>query len=394
VRAVNTERLHAVVDRLLTELAETDTPAILENLVNAFRQLPQDPAQQQTVADLRRRLEETLSEAPSNGFSPAWRRAIDELGVGDLFGTALLERVEEILTRNEMTPVAAADELAPIAERARGLEAAFNQTHESFAFLDIGEEVLGPDEFEVGFLIPRDAVHEEIDELANEMHKLSLILAPFNELVSGTRGEIRVRSISSSEFGVFVEVAPAVIELFSTALQAVLAAYEKLQAIRRGNAEFKKAGEVLNEETLEQIQKQVDSYMAKEIGVIVKELLAASRKRDSARMHELENNLERALNGLANRVAKNYTVEIRAPELPAPDDEGDGKPTPEQKKARKAAEVVHKAQQELVFPEPEGAPTLSLPEPTETRRRTRSTTSRRTTSSRARKKDQNEPTDG
>jgi hypothetical protein len=360
---VNAERLHAVADALLTELRAADTPGILESMVAAFRQLPGDPAQQQVVADLRRQLEERLSNAPSNEFTPAWKRAVDELGVEDLFGKGLLDETEEILTRNDMTPVAAADELTPLAERARQLETSLNQIHDGFAFLNIGAEVLGPDEFEIGFLIPRDAVHEEIDELAKEFHQLSLILMPFLEVVTGTRGETRVRSISSSEFGVFLEVAPAVMELFSAGLQAVLAAYEKVQAIRRANAELK-AGDVLNESTLEDIQKQVDGYMAKEIGIIADELLTASRKGDAPRTNEMKIHLEYALNGIANRIDKNYTVEIRSPELPAPDEEG-GKETPREKQIRKAAQAVRAAQEKLVFPEPSASPILSLPEPKE-----------------------------
>ena len=59
---------------------------------------------------------------------------LNELGVADLIGVQLLDRIEHIFDRNEITPSIAADEMAPIAERVRRLETALDEVLSSFAF--------------------------------------------------------------------------------------------------------------------------------------------------------------------------------------------------------------------------------------------------------------------
>jgi hypothetical protein len=56
------------------------------------------------VAALREQLRERLGKSRTNDFSDAWRLALEELELWDLTGNRLLERIEEIFRRHEITP--------------------------------------------------------------------------------------------------------------------------------------------------------------------------------------------------------------------------------------------------------------------------------------------------
>src|SRR5437763_277958 len=107
ISRVNAERLHAIVNELKAELGDTEAPSLMQQLVQGLQAMAQQPGQsgpEEQVSQVRRQLTENLSAAVSNGYSPAWRQAAKELGVADLLGNALLETVEEIFARNEITP--------------------------------------------------------------------------------------------------------------------------------------------------------------------------------------------------------------------------------------------------------------------------------------------------
>jgi hypothetical protein len=359
---VNAERLHVIAKALNDELEQTEAPSLLSELVAALRQSvddPSQPAHQQNVSSLRQRLDEALSSAPSNSFSPAWREALQELGVADLVGEALEQRIRAIFERNEITPSAAADELAPLVERLQSLQTAVTEVLDSFAFFDIGAEELAPGEFELGFLVPRAAVDEELQELGQEFIKLKRILGPFLELSMGTRPDVHVRSIASSGFQVFLHSAPATALLLATALERLISSYEKVMNIRLAYQQLREAG--ASNEALDGVAQDADRKMGDDIAELVGDLLAKAEGLDSGRANELRKELTDSLNALANRIDRGYGVEVRAGDFPESDEEEPR--DPEEEERRLEAEKVHEMQQKLSFMNVTGKPILQLPEP-------------------------------
>ena len=232
---MNAERLHAIVNALRDEMAEGET-ASLQQLRDNLQQSvasPDAPGPQQEVSRLRTELNGRLSRAPSNEFSPAWREALDELGIADLVGNGLREQIEEVFMRNEITPSAAVSELDPLVERVQQLQSALENVDNGLSFFGIGADELDPGDIEIGFLIPRDAVKDELEELGKEFIKLQQILGPFLEIATGSREGLRVRSISSSAFGAFLHSYPAAALMIATAVERLIASYKNIMDIGR-----------------------------------------------------------------------------------------------------------------------------------------------------------------
>lgn len=350
MRAMNAERLHALANELKVEL-EQGSATLVQQLANGLQQAVQEPNQpshQQSVSASRQKLIDMLEDAPSNRFSPAWRQALEELGVEDLVGRGLRTRIESIFARNEITLSAAAEQLAPIAKEIEGLNQALDQVRAGFGFFGVGAEELNPGDFEIGFLVPRRAVGEELEELGKEFGQIKRILGPLLELSTGGRPDVRVRSISSSEFQVFLESAPATALILATALERLISSYEKVMNIRLARQQLEENG--ASEETLSSAAGDAEEKMAKDIGELVEQLLTDAEGVESGRANELRKELKESLNALANRIDAGYSIEVRAGELPEPDDEAAGEEDHQAAERRQVVEEVSAKQERLSSP--------------------------------------------
>ena len=192
----------------------------------ALSENPNQPEPQQRVSAAREALNDVLRESPANDFSPVWRQALDEMGIGDLVGDVLLESIEAVLLVNDITPNTAAAEVGEIMSRVSEMVTALSQADESLTFFKIRSEDLAPGEFEIGVMIPRRAVGNGLEALGKEFIDLKRIIATFSELAGESRPDIEVRSISSSEFQVFLAAAPIAAALVATTMERLLKSYE------------------------------------------------------------------------------------------------------------------------------------------------------------------------
>jgi hypothetical protein len=280
------------------------------------------------------------------------------VGIADLLGDALADQLERILSGNEITPSAAANEIAEIQERVQQLVASLNQASSALVFFGIGSEELSPGEFEIGFMIPRVAVNDGLEELGEEFVGLKRIVAPFSELAGEGRAEVKVRSISSSEFQVFLESAPATAVLFTLALERLLKVYQQILDIRLKHRELAENND-LPDEVLKPIADHVSEKMKAEIGSITEDVISRAKLDDDGRLNELRNELTRQLDELAERIDRGFDVEVRAGEIPEStedelnEDEAD-------RATREAARTVLEAQKNLEFMNVSGKPILHL----------------------------------
>jgi hypothetical protein len=363
---VNAERLHAIVEALKAEIEETQYPSLLDQLVEGLRESaesPNQPGPQEQASSAREKLNAVLREAPSGDFSAAWRQALDEMGVVDLLGDALANEIERILSGNEITPSAAANELEEIRQRVQQFVNSLNQASSALDFFRIGSGDLAPGEFEIGFLIPRNTVDNGLEHLGQEFVELKKIIAPFSELVGEGRPEIHVRSIASSEFQVFLDSTPAVAAVVATAVERLLAAYERILNIR--NLHRQLAEEDVPDDALEGVAKHVTEGMEGKIREIAENVVAEAELGDSGRSNELKTEVALALRKLAQRIDHGYDIEVRAGEIPE-SSEDDVDDTESDQAMREAARVVLDAQPGLEFMNVSGKAILSLEHPGET----------------------------
>lgn len=354
---MNIEKAHAIFLAIRDEIKSDQTVSLFQQLVTALQNQvsqPQQPNHQQQVSAHLKNLRTKLSNAKSNNFSPAWRMMIEELEISDYLGVHLLETVDEIFSRNQITPATALEELNQIFPKLQSIEAALNQILTGFSSLKIGAEELEPGSCEIGVLIPRTAIKNNIENLSKELKEISGIFGTFEEISTGERTGLELRTVSSSDPSFYFDTLPSVAAFTAVAIERIVSLYKSLLQIKKLRLDLKKEGIPAKE--LKGIDQHANKIIADGIEKLVPELIKEfSVVEDNGRLNELKNSLRISLNKIANRIDKGFNVEIRAEE---PEDvENREDPT----EIKHISLIIEKSES-LRFIKSDGEPILSLPE--------------------------------
>lgn len=358
---MNAERLHAVAADLKADLEGSNEVGILQRLVSALQNLVNQPTQtqyQQEISSTLKELEVASKASRFNDFSPSWRQTADELGATDLLGAALVKKVSEVFQQNQITPSVALAEMQELLQRLTTFAAAIDQVLASFRTLKVGREELAPGECELGVLIPRLFVENLLDRFSQELDELNRIFGVFEELATGSRPSFAIRTISSSELMVYLEVAAIVGACIATAIESIIELYKKLLEIRKLQGELVKQG--VEKKSLKGLEEHANGIMESGIDAVVKELINEFKSPDAGRKNELSIELKYSLKKIANRVDRGFNFEIRMQE---PEPAGDGiEESPENLALTASFERVKEAAPALQFLKLDGPPILSLSE--------------------------------
>lgn len=359
---MNAERLHAIAKAVRKDLEQTNALKTLQALRDALQNQVNQPNQaqhQQNVASELEKLTTALGQAPSNDFSPAWEEALEELGAADLLGDDLLQRIKNVFERNQITPAVALEEINELHSRLNGLNEAVQKLLQGFKTLEIGAEELEAGRAEVGFLIPREAVENELGEFGEELVRLKKTLGVFSEMASGERPGYEIRSISASDLTVFLELSPQVAACVALAVERVVSLYKQLLQIRKLRRDLEEEG--VPPKGLKGVDEHASTHMRQGIEPLADELLEEFHDgRDTGRRNELRTELRLALNEIANRIDRGYNIEVRVEPLPAPAEEDEDDPLAAE--TARNVEIIRNASSTLEFIKPEGPPILELPE--------------------------------
>jgi hypothetical protein len=355
---MNAERLHAIVKSLKKEMDEKTLVSQMQNLVGGLRAVGQqsNTQNQQNLSSYRTSMYQALDNSASDQFSPAWRQLLVEIGGEDFFGAKLRHKIQTTIAENQMTPSVAADQLEALRQRMEKFYNALNQASSAFSTLKISDERLGSGECEVGILIPRGAVHNQLIPFADELHELSFILNTFSEVATSKPDELVIKTISSSGLLVYLLAAPPFAACLAAGVERVVALYKNLLEIRKIQMDIQRLG--VPDESTKGIEDYANTHMEKGIENVSVEIVNNFYKGERGRKNELTTAIRFSLNMIANRIDEGYNIEVRAEPLAAADD---AKKENAEKKAAIAA--VQAASANLQFLKLEGRPILRLPEP-------------------------------
>jgi hypothetical protein len=180
---MNTERLHAIAIAVIDDINTTNLLVTLGNLVKSLQNQinqPQEPKFQNQVSQHFKDLSDTLVKSKINNFSPAWKELLKELGVYDLLGNTLFDRIQEIFERNQIIPATVLKELTELHKQLSNYKTSFEGVISSFQTLKIGSEKLEKGQCEVGVLIPRAAVSNKLKEFSTDLDKLDNLFGTFS----------------------------------------------------------------------------------------------------------------------------------------------------------------------------------------------------------------------
>lgn len=360
---MNAERLHVIVRAIRDEIQSPDLIGLLEQISENLTTQDKEPDNQnfqKVTSDNLRLLYGALEGAASNEFSPAWEQFSLEIGAHDLLGSRLQVRLQNIFERNQITPAVARDELEELLAQVRELNSAVSRVSEGFEHLKIGAEELNPGECEVGVLIPRSYVRNNLDTFSGELDELDFIFKTFAEVATGARPALEIRTISSSDLTVFLSIPPQVAAFVATAVEEIVSLYKSLLKIRKLRAELMKQD--IPEDRLGGIEDHVNNLMNNGIESLAGELVDKhfNKSQNVGRKNELRNGLKAALKKIAGRIDNGFNIEIRIEPMPEDDDKRER--SAKEKDLEEHVSTIRAASKNLQFINLEGDPILHLPE--------------------------------
>lgn len=356
---MNAERLNAICQEIKEEINSLDIIGRIQAIANSLQAVinnPPHPSYQEQLTTNLQQIYEVLSDSPSDRFSPAWRQALDETGISEYLGEKLSVTIHNIFERNQITPATALNEIQQILTNLQVYKKAIDNIVSSFETMNIGAEELNPGESEIGFLIPRRAVENNLNLFGKELQELNFILGVFAEISTGKRDGFEIKTISSTDLSIYLKAIPPIAACVAHAAEKIVTLYKTLLEIRKLKAELIKSG--VPEDKTTGITSHADSVMSSGIQEIKKEIMEQYYViKDDPRKNEIENALVISLNKIANRIDLGFNIEVRAQALDAKEEL-----STKDIKLKAHIEKIQQVSRELQFIHLEGERLLYLPE--------------------------------
>jgi hypothetical protein len=349
---MNVERLQEVLRQVRQELSQTDIEARLTRLEPILQQVvaqPGVPDFQKQVTTQLDEIQVALERAPSTEYGPVWEHSVQELRLGGFLGPSLLNHVVTIFSRNQITPAVALQEIQQLKQAITDVRSRIDQVLAGLEFLGISPRQIPAEKAEVGILIPRSAVDNNLAEFGSEVQDLNRDVNAIAEAVTGHAEDVQIQEVSSSEIIVYVLVASTIAERLARALSVLIGCYKQILEIRALRDQLKTKG--LSGESLAPIEQHASQIMDESIRAESQKLVKESPV-ETTRRNELKNLVSKALWRFARRLDEGYNFDVRASESPsASQDEAESK----------AAESIREVRKSLDFINVTGERILQLP---------------------------------
>jgi len=357
---MNVEKLHKLAYDIVEDDNEYDISGKFTSMMSQLNLMvtqPQ-PQHQNNFTTHLNSLYESLGESEMNSLSPAWVQVLIELGIDDLFGDKLKLKLQQILNTNTITPSNANVEFKTYRERHNACIGSFTNLVDSLETLQIGRDELSEGQCEIGILIPRQFIDNNLNKFEKEIGEINFILEHFSELITGDKKPFELRSLSTSEPLVTVATYVGIAAGISTVIATLISGYKGILEIRNIKNQAKEKG--VSDANVKGLEKHCESVIKKEITKLRKEL---DKKytviSDEGRKNEIMNSIEMCLKKLVNRIDNGFSFEVRMEE---PEVEYDEDEEPIKSEDFLLYNEIQEASAKMEFLNTEGNPILFLNE--------------------------------
>lgn len=310
---MNLGRFHAAVFELKKEFESNSLIQELSNMHGTLQQSvsAQTPESAAAFKNSYSKIMDLLLNAESNTTFPTRKNIYKEMGASKYVGSGLYQRLKNTISENQITPINASVEVKKIIDEVNVFYNQIKVLDDTFESLGVEYENLDPGEFEVGFSLPKNMVGNSIESLEKEFHKLDLFLKTMQEIVGDEAGSLKVKTISASEWQIFVDSIPAVAACISVTIERIVALYKTNLEIKALKNQLEEKN--LPEEVTEPLKVYVENAVKQEIRKVAENLVDEYyQKDDEERKNELKNKTTQSLRYLADRIDKGAVIEVHA----------------------------------------------------------------------------------
>lgn len=364
------ERLLKLAQLLRADYSATKIQQHLEALSAALENAINSPNAETAaaVSVARARVNDALKSSSFNDVSPTTHIDLDELRMWEWTASRLAAQIDDAFLNNGVSLSDAKSEIDSIIETVKKDVNAANSINSSLTHFQIEPEELESGTFEIGILIPRDAIHNEVRRLGRELVDLNQMFSVFSEIYGDGREDFKLISISTSDPTVFMESPAAVAAAVVVAIERIVALYNQILTIRKAHQELEK--NKISNKILSELKSEIDQKIKDGIASHVADIKKNGFSNiDSGRKNELSKELDTVMWAMAKRIDAGYVFDVRGrvddPAEPAEGEEVSQRLSDETKSALKHLREVERANREIQKFRAEAVSVLQLPDKSE-----------------------------
>lgn len=312
---MNIEKLYEISTTLINDFSLNEIIGNLNNLVNHLNNIinqPNQPQHQQALSDTKLALYKGLNESITNKFNVIDISAAQELGVDKYIGVELLEKIDNVLSSNEITPSVAFTDITKIRDefilKVEGLRKVIT------GFQDLNISIFeSRSDFNLVVRIPRELIHNNLEGFAESLDSLNKNLLVFSEIAVGSRESLQISSLSTTDPTIVLKMAWDAGMLMLDILSKVAGIYAGVTVLKKQREEFIKNGAPV--EMLAQLTEWINNQIKERINEVIPELVDKYHKvDDEERRNELKTEARRKALRIAENIDQGYTFDVKIPE--------------------------------------------------------------------------------
>ena len=347
---MNTERLYELLEKLTAEASRVAVVEKLEQLIQHITNQVNDPtnaSHQTEFSKALTQLRTAMGKSWFNQLTPLESDVLEKMDLDMLAGQRLTNRIGELMRENGMLPAVVRDELNKISGRLKsGLEDV-KGTIANFQNLGLDEgRALEPGVGELALRIPREFIGQSFASFIEDAQFLKELVTTNVELIEGKHDDLTLRSLASSDYGIFLEVGPQVVAFTVLAIERMMAFYKSILEVRvlRDQLKERDVPAAVLDPIEANVQDRIKEVARRGIEDALKEVKA---KADKARANELKNHAAILFTRLLEKLENNYDLDGRVGHADKPP-EGEAEKTEHDKlvatdqQVRKAIKAIRK----------------------------------------------------
>lgn len=299
-------RAHQVLVLLQAELADRQISQRLDALTQALTASASasNPSNDQ---QLKLRLDEMYAaarDAPSNDWVPSRRAILKAFNLDGVTGNALWQNILLILERNRLAPATAASDISQLNEQLKKQVKHVSQLVTDLTALNQEPDALGPNEVEIGLVIPVEDDKQTFDAMQSLLREWNRNLDNICRTLTPNSPPIRVNAISTGSLELYLILSIACAEVVIRIANSILDMMVKIQTLRT-TAEATKGK--FPDEVVAQLESHIDEQIKLQTEKIRDDLITDSRLVVAPDARE---DLRRNIRFIAREIDRGVSIEV------------------------------------------------------------------------------------
>lgn len=303
---MNVTQLFLISSYIRKDIDNTAIISKVDALIAALANQISTPNEQNNilVSQARAVVDEAINLSEFDRIPRTWRKNLEELGLSELLGYALSEKIADIFQRNQITIVDAKNALQAIRKRIFEFGEHSKKLEASLSYLGFAPDALAPDEAVLSVVIPRLAIQSDLSRLSQDLKKIGGDISFLSEMAGEGRPPVTIKTISTTDPLFILTIGVTTLLLLLTVVEKIQSVIESTYKLRKLKAEAQQTK--ADAAVIDLLNKQIEREINEGLIDVEKFLFERYASGDKRREKELKIESKKVLVDIARWLDNGY----------------------------------------------------------------------------------------